>query len=221
MAWSARTDGRQLRLRPAEGRAGEMLALLLPQRIAGSESVCGGIEYRIACLAAMPTLPLKNLIALPVEIEILTDRGRLRSVCGFVTKARGGDFDGGLAAYHLVVRDALAITEKRTNSRAFRYRSEVEIVQTLCDEWRHSNHVLASAVELELDVLLDATQFLAREQTMQYKENDAAFVLRLLKRRGIAWYIRLGRCHTSPLDRTPDAVPEHTLVLLDSAANSL
>lgn len=214
-SWS--TANRQLRLRSAAGGLGDLTDVLLPQRIVGSEAICGGIEYRIACVAGTSALPLKELIALPVEIQFVTDRGQLRSVCGIVTEARVGDSDGGLTAYHLVVRDALAIMEKRTNSRIFRNMNELDIVQALFDEWRHSNSVLAGAFEYELDSLFDMTQFPQREQTMQCNESDAAFVRRLLKRRGISWTIRPGRCRTSAVDRLHDRVPAHTLVLFKDA----
>jgi type VI secretion system secreted protein VgrG len=216
-SWS--TSNRQLRLRSAEGGLGDLMDVLLPQRIVGSEAICGGIEYHIACVAGTPALPLKELIALPVEIQLVTDRGQLRNVCGIVTEARAGDSDGGLAVYHLVVRDALAIMEKRTNSRIFRHQSELDIVQVLFDEWRHSNAVLASAFEYELDPLFDMAQFPPREQTMQCNESDAAFVRRLLKRRGISWYIRPGRCSTSAVDQAYDRVPAHTLVLFKDATS--
>jgi len=210
---------RQLRLRPAESGLGDLLDVLLPQCIAGTESICGGIEYRIACLASTPKLPLKELIALPMEIQFVTDRGQLRSVCGIVTEARAGDFDGSLAAYHLVVRDALAIMEKRTNSRIFRHQNELEIVQALFDEWRRNNAVLASAFEYEIDALFDMRRFPQREQTMQHNETDAGFVRRLLKRRGISWYVRPGRCRHSTVDSTHDRAPAHTLVLFNDAAS--
>ena len=114
------TAQRPLRLRLAHG--GQLADdVLLPQRVVGSEAVCGGIDYRIACLAASPTIALKELIALPAELQFVTDRGLLRSVCGIVTEARAGDADGGLAAYELVLRDVFAVMEKRTNSRVFRY----------------------------------------------------------------------------------------------------
>jgi type VI secretion system secreted protein VgrG len=74
----------------------------------------------------------------------------------------------------------------------FRYQNELEIVQVLFDEWRQSNGVLASAFEYELDPLFDMRQFPPREQTMQYNESDAAFVRRLLRRRGVAWTFRPG-----------------------------
>lgn len=215
-AWS--TANRQLRLRLAGGASEEVQEVLLPQRIVGSEAICGGIDYRITCLAGTPALPLKALIALPIEILILTDCGQVRSVCGIVTEAWGGDFDGGLALYHLVVRDALAVMEKRTNSRIFRDKNEIEIVQILCDEWRHINSVLAGCFELELDPRLDLHAYPSREQTMQSNESDAAFVRRLLKRRGIAWCIRPGRSRTSAVDPARDRTPAHTLFLFSDAS---
>jgi type VI secretion system secreted protein VgrG len=211
------TANRQLRLLREGGRSKAVLDMLLPQHIVGSETVCGGIEYRISCLAGRPTLPLKELIALPIGIQILTDRGQLRSVCGIVTEARAGGFDGALAVYHLVVRDALSVMEKRTNSRIFRNKNEIEIVQILCDEWRHSNSVLAGCFELELDSLLDLSRYPPREQIMQYNESDAAFVRRLLKRRGIAWRIKSGRSRTSAMNSTGDRTPAHTLVLFSES----
>jgi len=215
---SLSTAHRPLRLRLAQaGETGAQLLdeVLLPQRVVGSESVCGGVEYRIACLAGSPALALKELIALPAELQFVTDRGQLRSVCGIVAEARAGDADGGLAAYELVLRDVFAIMDKRTNSRIFRYLNELEIVQTLCDEWRHADTVLASAFELELDPGFDMRQFPPREQTMQYNESDAAFIRRLLKRRGIAWVFRPGRSSASAVDPLHDRTPAHTLVLFD------
>lgn len=187
--------------------------VLLPQRVHGSEAICGGIHYRIACLASSPLLALKELIALPAELQILTDRGRLRSICGIVTEARAGDGDGGLATYELLLRDAMAIMEKRINSRIFRHKSELDIVQTLFDEWRRSNAVLGSAFDYAIDSLLDRSLFPPREQTMQYNESDARFVARLLRRRGISWTVRPGSARS-----TGDAsAPAHTLVLFADA----
>lgn len=206
------TANRQLRLRMAKS-AEDVDAQLLVQRIWGTETICGGIEYRVACLSHTPHLELKAFIGLPVEIQIVTDRGQLRSVCGIVTEARAGDFDGGLAVYHLVVRDALAVMEKRVNSRIFRFQSELEIIQVLFDEWRHSNAVLASAFDYELDPLFDMRNYPPREQTMQYNESDAEFIRRLLARRGISHYIRPGRSRHSPVDPAYDPTPAHTLVL--------
>ena len=207
----------RLRLGHADHLADEVL---LPQRVSGSESVCGSLEYVVTCVASTARLPLKELIALPAEIQFVTDRGQLRGACGIVAEARAGDYDGGLGVYQLVIRDALAIMEKRVNSRVFRYQNELEIVQVLFDEWRQSNGVLASAFEYELDPLFDMRQFPPREQTMQYNESDAAFVRRLLRRRGVAWTFRPGHARTRNLEVERDTSPVHTLVLF-ADANSL
>lgn len=207
----------RLRLGHADHLADEVL---LPQRVSGSESVCGSLEYIVTCVASTPRLPLKELIALPAEIQFVTDRGQLRGACGIVAEARAGDYDGGLGVYQLVIRDALAIMEKRVNSRVFRYQNELEIVQVLFDEWRQSNGVLASAFEYELDPLFDMRQFPPREQTMQYNESDAAFVRRLLRRRGVAWTFRPGHARTRTLEVERDTSPVHTLVLF-ADSNSL
>ncbi|MFC5510273.1 type VI secretion system Vgr family protein [Massilia jejuensis] len=205
----------RLRLAHADGLPDDVL---LPQQVTGSESICGGIEYRVACVASDPALPLKRFIALPAEIQIVTDRGALRSICGIVAEARSGDSDGALCTYQLVLRDALAIMEKRVNSRIFRNQNEIAIVQTLFDEWRHANAVLAGAFEYELDPLLDLARYPAREQTMQYNESDAAFVRRLLRRRGISWCVRPGRGRASSVDPAHDRIAAHTLVLFADAA---
>lgn len=208
----------RLRLGHADHLADE---LLLPQRVQGQESVCGGFEYLVTCVADTPRLPLKELIALPAELQIVTDRGQLRPICGIVAEARAGDHDGGLAVYQLVLRDALAVLEKRVNSRVFRYQNELEIVQVLFDEWRQSNSVMASAFDYELDPLFDMRQYPPREQTMQYNESDAAFVRRLLRRRGIAWTFRPGRARASAVagERESDDTPVHTMVLFSDPAS--
>lgn len=190
--------------------------MLLPQKVFGSESICGGIEYRILCLATDALLPLKALIALPVALEFVTDRGELRQVCGIVAEAAAGDSDGGLATYQLVLRDALAIMEQRTNTRIFRNLNEVDIVQRILAEWCQGNAVLASAFEREVDDCFHLRSTPPREFTMQYNESDAAFIRRLLARRGIGWYVRAG--HSRDADTAPraDTVPVHTLVLFNS-----
>src|SRR5450830_1664101 len=98
------TDNRPLRLR-LDLPGGFNDDMLLPQRVFGSESMCGGIEYRILCVCANAQLPLKKMIALAAELQFVTDSGDLRKVCGIITEASSGDSDGGLASYQLVLRD--------------------------------------------------------------------------------------------------------------------
>ncbi|CAN7622125.1 type VI secretion system Vgr family protein [Pseudoduganella sp. LjRoot289] len=164
--------------------------MLLPQRVYGSESICGGLEYRILCVSARAQLPLKEFIGLPAALDIVTDTGGLRSVCGIVTEIAAGDSDGGLASYQLVLRDILSLMEKRINTRVFRDMNEVEIVHAILDEWRLGNRVVPNCFKRELAAFFDTYTYPRREFTMQHNESDAALIRRLLKRRGIAWFFR-------------------------------
>ncbi len=203
------TDNRPLRLR-LDLPGGFNDDMLLPQRVSGSESVCGGIEYRILCVCADAQLPLKKMIAVAAELQFVTDSGDLRKVCGIITEASSGDSDGGLASYQLVLRDALAILEKRTNTRVFRNMDEVEIVQRILNEWRHKNPVLGLCFKHEKDDHFDMQTYPRREFTMQHNESDAAFIRRLLKRRGIGWYIRAGEMsHTLMLFNRADCLSQN------------
>ena len=194
--------------------------VLLPQRVEGVEAICEGIEMRVYCLALDAQLPLKSLIGLPVEIQIVTDQGALRSVCGLVAEASAGESDGGLASYQLVVRDALAILDLGTGTRVFLNQSELDVVKTVLAEARRSNPALAAVFEFEVETALGTRSFLERRQIVQYNEGTGAFVRRLLRRRGISWFFRPGRAEDT---RAPDgaaavpAMPAHTMVLFQDA----
>lgn len=197
----------RLRLFRGEGTADDKL---LVKHVSGVESICGGIEYSLLCVSSEAGLPLKQFMANPVELQFVTDSGGLRSVCGIVASAIEGQGDGGLATYQLIVRDALSLLDKTSNTRVFRNASEIDITNTILREWRDSNPVVARAFQFDLGHL---KTYLAREFTMQYNESNAAFLQRLWKRRGIAWFIRPG----ASSEHGSDEAPAHTLVLFDDA----
>jgi type VI secretion system secreted protein VgrG len=201
---------RPIRLRMLQGQQ-VLDDVWLVKRVTGSEALCGGLEYRISCLSTRADLPLKEFIALPVELQFVTDRGGVRSVSGIVAQAAAGESDGGLATYELVIRDALALMEHRTNTRVFRNMNELDIAGIILTEWRQNNPVLAGAFDFDMSSV--AGTYPAREFTMQHNESDANFLRRLWKRRGIAWAIRPG----SASDLQSQEIPMHTLVLFDDA----
>ncbi|WEF35290.1 type VI secretion system Vgr family protein [Pseudoduganella chitinolytica] len=202
-------DNRPIRLRLFDG-AQVLDDVLLVKYVSGTESICGGIEYRVSCVSAQAGMQLKRFVANPVELQFVTDRGQLRSVCGVVAAVTEGGSDGGLATYQLLVRDALSLLDKTVNTRVFRNADEVHITNVLLREWRENNPVAARAFDFELGHL---NAYPAREFTLQSNESTGAFLRRLWKRRGIAWFIRPG----SPTERGTDDVPVHTLVLFDDA----
>ena len=206
------TANRPLRLHLAHPN-GWPDGLLLPQRIEGTEALCDGVTYRVLCVSPDACIPLKELIALPAELQIVTDRGDLRSLCGIVTEAAAGESDGGLATYQLVIRDALVLLDKRNNSRIFRQKHELDIVRLLFAEWLQRCPALAAAFGLEVDAALSLQAFSKREFTMQCNESDAAFIRRLLRRRGINWFFRAEQGDCAEGKAEDGATPRHTLVL--------
>lgn len=89
-------DNRPIRLRLFDG-AQVLDDVLLVKYVSGTESICCGIEYRVSCVSAQAGMPLKRFLANPVELQFVTDRGQLRSVCGVVAAVTEGGSDGGLA----------------------------------------------------------------------------------------------------------------------------
>ena len=126
--WSG--TGRPIRLRLPHGKRLRDNVLMI-KRVTGSETMCGGLDYRLLCVSTSADFQLKELIALPAEIQFVTDRGELHAVCGIVTQVAAGQSDGGLATYELVMRDALAMMEHRVNTRVFRNKNELEIAEVI------------------------------------------------------------------------------------------
>lgn len=184
--------------------------LLLVKQVSGVETICGGIEYSLLCVSSRAGMQLKQFIANAVEVQFVTDTGDLRSVCGIVGAAVEGHGDGGLATYQLIVRDAFSLLDETCNTRVFRNVSEVDITNIMLREWREANPVAARAFEFDIGTL---KSYPSREFTMQYNESNAAFLRRLWKRRGIAWFVQPGPATTRDRDETP----VHTLVLFDDA----
>lgn len=197
----------RLRLSNEKGVADD---LLMVKRVSGAETICGGIEYSLLCISGQSGMPLKQFIANPVELQFVTDSGGLRSVCGIVAGAVEGQGDGGLATYQLIVRDAFSLFEQTCNTRVFRNASEVDITNIMLREWREANPIAARAFTFDIGRLKSYPQ---REFTMQYNESNAAFLRRLWKRRGIAWFVQPGAATA----RDSDETPLHTLVLFDDA----
>jgi len=211
------TDSRPLRLMlDNEDSSGN--ASLLPQRVIGSEAVCGGFEFQILCVSERATLPLKDFIGMPAELQVVTDRGQLRRICGIVTEAASGQSDGGLATYQLIMHDALSVMESKINTRVFREKNELDIIQLLVAEWRKSMPVLA-AFDLYIDVSLASRQSPKRQFIMQCNESDADFIRRLMQRIGIAWFFRPSLMTETGSSRSQKTHSiGHTLVLFDDNA---
>ncbi|QCP51604.1 type VI secretion system tip protein VgrG [Trinickia violacea] len=190
-----------------------MAGLLLIQRIDIREELCGGIEGRLSCISTSIGVQLETFLGQPVTVQLVTDQGGLHSICAIVTDAHEGESDGSLATYQLVIRDALSIMERRINTRIFRQKSVIDIIQMLVQEWRRKSTTLAGTFDLDVSNL-DTSKYPVREQTFQFNESDADFIRRLCRRDGIAWFVRAGSSQGNTGNGTQ---PSHTLVLFDDS----
>lgn len=211
-----RLDTHNRPLRMVLGQAGSADSnALLPHHASASESVCGGLELQILCLSENATLELKRFIGLPCELQIVTDRGNLRRLCGIVTAAASGHSDGGIASYKLTVRDALSVMDATRTTRVFRDKSELEIIELVLKEWQRNNPVIASTFDFDIHSGLLNRNLPKRALTMQLNESDASFVRRLMQRCGIAWFFRPGRTDRQSQAGGDVAGIGHSLVLFD------
>lgn len=187
---------------------------LVIQRIDITEGLCVGIEGHLTCLSARADLPLQDLLGLPAAVQLVNDRGTLHQICGLITDARAGQSDGSIATYQLTIRDALAVLERRTNTRVFRNKSAPDVIETLIGEWQKKSPALARAFDFDLSYI-DRSQYPARELTVQFHESDADFIRRLCRREGIAWFVVAGQGGNASAQADGKSPPVHTLVFSD------
>jgi type VI secretion system secreted protein VgrG len=159
---------------------------LLIQRISGHDALCAGFDVELWCLSTSAFIPLKSFIALPIAIEMVTDRGELHQIYGVVTEASSGESDGGLATYKLRIQDALSLLTRRRNTRVFMNKSVLDISYILLDEWKNRSPLFASILQIDSSRITQDYPTIAF--TMQSGEDDRVFLFRLWKRWGISWF---------------------------------
>ncbi|MBW8828939.1 MAG: type VI secretion system tip protein VgrG [Burkholderiales bacterium] len=182
--------------------------LLLPHRIDITEAVCQGTTAHITCLTPRADLPLEELLGLPMEAQLVTDRGELRRFCTIVTDVVQGQSDGSLTTLQLTGRDAFAVLDWRCSNRIFLNKSPLEVVRIVLDGVRQRFPALAQAFDYLLPGI-DEARYPQRAFTFQCHESDAQFIRRLLRRNGISWFFRPGQ---------KDDYPMQELVLFDDAS---
>ena len=183
--------------------------VLLPYELSGEEGISEGYTYRLLCLSANLHLPLEQLIGLPVQIALLTEEGKRRALCGFVTQAERLGTDGTFSLYRLTLQDPFAILQKSKRSRVFQDLTVLEFVRQILEEHLHGNSVMAQSVDLRIEC---RGQHLKQSWATQLNEKDADFILRWLAQEGIAWYIEHGEAGQ------PGEHPKMTIVMFDDVA---
>jgi len=175
-------DQRLISLQLGDGAAwGQQL---LPQRVTGSEGINRAFHYEVNCLSSNGDLELKSLLGLPVVLSIANANGDAIERCGVVSQAQLLGSDGGFAQYSLTVEPPFALLRYRRTSRVFQDLSIVDIIKQVLAEHQAKNPVFASVQTLDFKL---SGEYPPRSYCLQYREDDFAFLCRLMKESGLAW----------------------------------
>lgn len=204
---------RPIRLR-LEPRLSDLNKILMVQRVEYSSVMCGGIHAYLTCVTNHVALPTKTFIGLSVEVQIVTDKGELQTLCGIVKSVRAGQSDGALSVMQLELVDALTLMEECVESRVFIRANPVTVIDVLYSEWRRRCPALASCFHVDTSNLR-SERYPQREFILQWNEGSGHFIKRLLKQAGIAWFIRSGAPSNPQTEGKGTSGAGQTLVLFD------
>ncbi|WP_298234341.1 type VI secretion system Vgr family protein [uncultured Azohydromonas sp.] len=184
--------------------------VLLAQRLHVSEGICEGVTLRLTCLSTDALLDPRALMGVPLEVQLVTDRGELRRWCAVVTQVRLGQSDGTLTAMQLTAQDVFALMEQRRSNRVFLDQSVIDVAHTVLGGWRSRFPALARCFDYRL-LAIDEARYPQRACTLQLHQSDAAFLRGLLAREGVSWFVRAG-------DGGEHGTPTQEIVLFDDAS---
>jgi len=193
---------------------------LIAERFSGSETLTGlspalatrdvtaGFRYEIVALSTDAHITPDGLLGQSVLLELLCadSRTELRPFHGHVTQVEQLGSNGGFARYRLVIEPWLAFLAHRRDAYLFQDKTVIEIVDELFGDYRDQG-ALVPAWRWQL---ADASVYPKRSLTIQYRETDLAFVLRLLADEGLfGWFEHAGNADAGTLG-------SHTFVIADA-----
>ena len=203
---------RPLRLRIG-GADAPLAHTLMVHRFHASEATCAAtsLSLRLLCVTTRADITPWQFLGQPLQLQVVTDSGRLRAFNALIVRAQPGQFDGSLQTWLIEAVDACTFMGAGRNSRIYLRKNVIEITEQLLGEWRAHSPVLAGCFDFDTRQLTP-DRYPQREMSIQWNESDPAFLMRLWRKHGIAWGVR-AEAEASPTDP-----PRHTLVLVDDSA---
>ncbi|MEN7430396.1 type VI secretion system Vgr family protein [Chromobacterium sp. TRC.1.1.SA] len=156
---------------------------LLPLSLDGDEGISRSYRYTLTCLSPDGNLELKTLLGQPARLGIKDADSDETIRCGVVSQARLAGSDGGFAKYELTIEPPFALLRHRKTSRVFQDLSVPDIVKQIIEEHQAANPAFARVQTLDIQV----KPAQPRSYTLQYRESDFDFIVRLLHEEGYAW----------------------------------
>ena len=174
---------------------------LLLTRFEGAEGMGELFEFRVEALSRDADIDFDKALGLNSSVHLVTHDGAGRDFSGVLTQARWLGRRGDYYAYSLVLRPWLWLLSLTSDCRIFPNMDVKQIIKQVFED-RHFSDVLD----------LMAGDYPTLEYTVQYRETDLNFVLRLMEEYGIYYYFQF-----MPGDGVTPSI--HYLVLADSTTH--
>jgi type VI secretion system secreted protein VgrG len=193
-------------------------AALLVEKFTGQESMSNLFRFDIDCLATSANFELKQLVNQEVTLRILLTNGSNRSFHGIVTNAKQLGSDGSLTRYRLTLAPWMVRLTQRRDNYVFQDKTVLDIIEEVLKDYPYANY--------RFDV---KTVLPKRSVTMQYRESDYDFIVRLLAEEGLNFFFAHGDDHAKPaaapsryVDNKPEAKThqaKHQFVVFEDNAS--
>jgi type VI secretion system secreted protein VgrG len=174
---------------------------LLLSRFEGVEGMGEFFEFRVEALSSDASIDFDKALGRNSSVHLRTSDGSGRDFSGVLTQARSLGKRGDYYGYSLVLRPWLWLLSLTSDCRIFPNMKPKDIIKQVFED-RGFNDVLDLAVQ----------EYPTLEYTVQYRETDLNFVLRLMEEYGIYYYFKF-----MPGDGSSPST--HYLVLADSTTH--
>jgi type VI secretion system secreted protein VgrG len=196
MADSSTQDGRVGKLATPLGK--DKLLLVSFEGVEGMGEL---FEYRIEALSTDSNINFDDALGRNSSVHLTTSDGAGRDFSGVLTHARWLGKRGNYYAYSLVLRPWLWLLSLTSDCKIFPNKNPRDIIKQVFED-RHFSDVID----------LTAQDYPTLEYTVQYRETDLNFVLRLMEQYGIYYYFQF-------MPGDGDSPSIHYLVLADSTTH--
>ena len=166
---------------------------LVVERFSGQEAMSELFRFEVDCLAGSPNHPLKALIGEEACLRLRLANGGMRRIHGIVTRALELGSNGSLARYRLTLEPWMHVLTLRRDSYVYQDMTVIEIMENVLRDYPNAIY--------RIDV---KTALPKRSLTLQYRESDYAFIIRLLAEEGLNFFFE----HTEDSSYAPEEYDE-------------
>lgn len=163
-------------------------------RFSGTDQLNGLFDYSVEALSADTNIDFDRILGTHATVTIASENGPCY-FDGIVTETRWAGATESGNKYALTLKSWFWLASRRRNQRIFHNQTVVEIIEKVLAPY-------AALGKPALNITL-ANSYPTLEYTVQYRESDMNFIMRLMERFGISYHFQ-------------HDMGSHTMVLTDS-----